>query len=188
MPDNMTRQRVADLLAQGKPRAEIARELGVSKATVSYHARRLGAPIDDRFGRRYDWVAVQRYYNDGYSVRECKARFGFSSYSWSDAVKRGRVVPRPSAMPLEDLLVRGVYRSRRNVKLRLLAAGLKTKRCERCGLVEWNGRPLAFALHHVNGDRDDHRLENLQLLCPNCHSQTDSFSGRNVRPNGTPAQ
>jgi 5-methylcytosine-specific restriction endonuclease McrA len=38
-----------------------------------------------------------------------------------------------------------------------------------------------MALHHVNGDNTDNRLENLQLLCPNCHSQTESFSGRNKR-------
>ena len=50
-----------------------------------------------------------------------------------------------------------------------------------CGLTSWRGKPLALALHHINGDRLDNRLENLALLCPNCHSQTDNFSGRNGR-------
>ena len=62
---------MAQLLAEGLSRVEIARRLGLSKATVSYHARRLGEVIDDRCARRYDWDAVQRYYDEGHSVREC---------------------------------------------------------------------------------------------------------------------
>ena len=73
-----------------------------------------------------------------------------------------------------------------NIKRRLLAAGLKEPRCERCGIEDWLGEPLTLALHHVNGDNRDDRLENLALLCPNCHSQTENFAGRNVgaRPDG----
>jgi hypothetical protein len=48
-----------------------------------------------------------------------------------------------------------------------------------CGLNSWMGEPLSLALHHVNGKKHDNRLENLQLLCPTCHSQTDNFAGRN---------
>ena len=80
------------LLALGVARVEIARRLGVSKATVSYHARRLGQPVDERCARRYDWSAVQRYYDAGHSVRECIEAFGFSSASWFEAVKRGAVL------------------------------------------------------------------------------------------------
>ena len=43
---------------------------------------------------------------------------------------------------------------------------------EECGVSEWLGEPLSMALHHVNGDGSDNRLENLRLLCANCHSQT----------------
>jgi hypothetical protein len=81
-------------------------------------------------------------------------------------------------MPLDRLLVADTYRSRHNVKLRLIGQGLKENRCERCGITDWRGQPLAMALHHVNGDGRDNRLENLQLLCPNCHSQTENFAGR----------
>ena len=44
--------------------------------------------------------------------------------------------------------------------------------------VDWLGKPLSMALHHVNGEGADNRLENLMMLCPNCHSQTENFSGR----------
>ena len=57
--------------------------------------------------------------------------------------------------------------------------GHREAECEVCGLREWRGVALSLALHHVNGDRDDHRVSNLQLLFPNCHSQTDTFAGRN---------
>jgi DNA-binding CsgD family transcriptional regulator len=174
-----TREAVAQLLAEGHAKVEVARRLGVSKATVSYHVRRLGKPTDDRFGRRYDWEAVQRFYDAGHSVRDCVKAFGFSQASWSEAVKRGAVIARPSATPIAELLVAGTYRGRENLKLRLVKEGLKENRCERCGLGEWRGEPLSVALHHVNGDRLDNRLENLELLCPFCHSLTNTFSGRN---------
>jgi hypothetical protein len=166
------------LLAQGLSRGAIASALGLSKSTVSYHARRLGAPVDSRGARRYDWAAVQAYYDDGHSVRECQAAFGFSRQSWHAAVGRGLVTARPHGMALEELLVGGTRRGRHNLKARLLRAGLKENRCEQCGIADWRGHPMAMALHHVNGDGRDNRLENLQLLCPNCHSQTENFAGR----------
>lgn len=137
--------------------------------------------MDERGARRYDWEVVQAYYDEGHSVRDCIARFGFSRQTWHAAVQRGAVAPRAHPMPMERLLVADTYRSRHNVKVRLLAEGLKENRCELCGLTEWLGKPLSMALHHVNGHGRDNRLENLQLLCPNCHSQTDNFSGRGRR-------
>ena len=83
-------------------------------------------------------------------------------------------------MPLDLLL--GKPRQRGHVKQRLIKLGLKQPWCELCGISEWRGAPLSLALHHVNGDGNDNHLENLQLLCPNCHSQTDTFAGRNIRP------
>ena len=55
---------------------------------------------------------------------------------------------------------------------------LKQYKCEICGISEWLGNPITLQLHHINGNPLDDRLENLQILCPNCHSQTDSYCKR----------
>ncbi len=172
-----TRDRVLALRAEGLSLNGIARTLGVNKSTVVYHLRRLGEEPDERFNRRYDWAEVQAYYDAGHSITECQARFGFSRETWHSARKRGAVRSRPPAMPIEQLL--SGARNRSHLKQRLLGAGLKQNRCEQCGIEEWLGAPLSMALHHVNGDGSDNRLENLQMLCPNCHSQTENFAGRN---------
>ncbi len=53
---------------------------------------------------------------------------------------------------------------------------LRGQKCEQCGLTEWLNQPINLEVHHINGDRTDNRLENLQLLCPNCHSYTPNFT------------
>lgn len=52
--------------------------------------------------------------------------------------------------------------------------------CEQCGIDEWNGTQLSFELDHIDGNNYNNSLDNLRFLCPNCHSQTDTFRGRNV--------
>jgi transposase-like protein len=180
-PPGHTRAAVRALLAEGLSRAEIARRLNVSRPTVTYHVKLLEGAVSPE---RYDWDEVQRYYDEGHSITECQARFGFARATFMAAVKRGDVVSRPPAPPVSAYLVQGQRRNRGNLKRRLIAAGLKEPSCEVCGISDWQGRPIVLALHHRNGDGRDNRLENLELLCPNCHSQTENFAGRNAVRNG----
>jgi transposase-like protein len=181
LPPGKRRRQVANLLEQGFGISETAERLGVSKPTVCYHARKLGIPPQSAFARRYDWEEIRRVYESGVSQRECRRRFGFSNDAWHEAVKRGDVVPRDRLIPLEELLVKGRRTSRGHLKGRLIKAGLKEDRCEKCEINEWWGRPLSAQLHHRNGDGTDNRLINLEFLCPNCHAQTENWGGRNVK-------
>lgn len=82
--------------------------------------------------------------------------------------------------PLRTLLVRGRYTSTTSLRRRLLRERVLEARCSACARHTWEGAAIPLELDHVNGDRADNRLENLRLLCPNCHAQTDTYRGRNI--------
>ena len=82
---------------------------------------------------------------------------------------------------LSDILVENsTYLKTGHLKNKLFKFGLKKPICEICGIVEWQGKPICFNLHHINGHHADNRLENLQVLCPNCHCQTDTYGIKNI--------
>ena len=58
---------------------------------------------------------------------------------------------------------------------------LRGRKCECCGLKEWMGKPIPLEAHHKDGDELNSTLENLQLLCPNCHAMTDTYKGKNIK-------
>jgi len=180
-PRGATRRKVQRLLEEGLTQAQIADRLEISRPTVCFHMRQLGVAAREEFGRRYNWEEIRAFYEEGRSTNECMRRFGFSRNAWALATQRGLIEPRPKRTPTTLMLVKGSGYNRYHLKIRLLTEGLKLEQCERCGVTEWAGEPLAFELHHINGDGRDNRLENLQLLCPNCHSQTDTWGGRNKR-------
>jgi hypothetical protein len=99
----------------------------------------------------------------------------FLGQSW----RKGIVIPATPARPLTELLVSGRPTQSNRLKVRLIHAGLKAARCEQCERTSWNGRPIPLELDHINGRRDDNRLTNLRVLCPNCHAQTSTYRGRN---------
>lgn len=80
---------------------------------------------------------------------------------------------------LEYLKSDGYIKSNK-LKKKLIEDGVKEKKCEECKNDTWNGKEMPLELHHVDGDRYNNSLVNLQILCPNCHAQTPNNSGKNV--------
>jgi hypothetical protein len=81
-----------------------------------------------------------------------------------------------------DDIINGQYPQYQSNKLRkrLLKDGLKQNKCEICELEMWLDKPLKLELHHIDGNRHNNSIENIQLLCPNCHSYTDNYKGKNI--------
>jgi len=102
----------------------------------------------------------------------------FKGQAWNKGKKLG---PRKSVKELLTNDRKYPYQSHK-LKNRLLQEGIKVHQCECCGITEWREKPTPLELDHINGINYDNRLENLRLLCPNCHAQTDTYRGRNKTP------
>ena len=137
------KKRIVEMLKQGRAYTDIVREIGCSKATISYHAKKMGtlAPRST-----YDWGRIQAYYDEGHSYRQCREQFGFASQSWSKAVKRGVIRAREPKLPLRELLQENRKGSRTHLRRRLLQEGVLENRCSRCGFSKWMGQELSCHL------------------------------------------
>lgn len=81
----------------------------------------------------------------------------------------------------EILVENSTFTNTNHLRERLLKEGIKEHKCECCKRTEWMNHPIALELHHINGIKNDLRIENLQILCPNCHAFTDNYRGKNIK-------
>lgn len=96
-------------------------------------------------------------------------------------LKFEKVTPR-QVTPRESIFVKDSSATRKLVRTEILRRDLIPYVCKDCGLPPfWKGKPITLQLEHINGIGNDNRLVNLCWLCPNCHSQTPTFSGRNKK-------
>lgn len=149
----ITRAEVAEALADSRSLAEVCRRLDVR-----------GGGGQARL--------VRRIRREGLDTSHLEGQ-GWAAGS-SNPGKRPR-------KPLEDILVAGRAVGQTSaLRRRLVEEGLKEARCESCGHDEWLDGPIPLELDHIDGDRRNNRLQNLRLLCPNCHALTETYRGRNI--------
>ena len=119
--------------------------------------------------------------NRGNSIKGLKKYLDSLGIDYSKYSNNPKMNSRPK-YELSKLLVKDCnYSNHTRLKKRILLDGLLEQKCSICGISEWQGKPLVLQLDHINGDNRDNRIENLRLLCPNCHSQTDTFCGKNKK-------
>lgn len=103
----------------------------------------------------------------------------FTGQGWNTGTRFRPVV---KARELKEILVKdSTFISTYKLKNRLLKEGIKEYKCECCGRTEWLGESIPLELHHINGIKSDLRIENLQILCPNCHTFTDNYRGKALK-------
>jgi 5-methylcytosine-specific restriction endonuclease McrA len=129
--------------------------------------------------RRLGLRPSTRNYED---VHRYVALFGLDTSHWTGAGHRwGSIAPVCPAPPLSEVCVLDEFVQPGKLKTRLLAEGILERRCAWCRRKKWRSMPIPLELDHIDGDHLNNTLENLRLLCPNCHAQTPTYEGRNVK-------
>jgi hypothetical protein len=125
-------------------------------------------------------------YNEKLTLNEAAAKLNMTTVTlwrrakslnlkWSDLKRKS-----PFRTDLIDIL-EGKHPEFQTFKLKgkLLSEGIKQNKCEICEIENWNSKKLNMHLDHIDGNSHNHLLENLRMICPNCHSQTETYCGKN---------
>lgn len=161
-----------------------------SKVCGIYIKNTMPKKIKDRIDDGY-FISICRSSN---SMAQAASHLGLHFNSFKSRAKilgcyktnqPGKGITKQSArlIPIKEIIFEGKHRYYQTFKLknRLIKEGYKKNKCEECSQGDmWNGKPINMELEHIDGNRTNHLLSNLKMLCPNCHSQTETFRGKNA--------
>ena len=89
--------------------------------------------------------------------------------------------PKSYKYSIDDIFSNKYPSQSNKFRKRLFKEGYKEEKCEMCQLTEWLGGKLPLELHHKDGNKNNNSLDNLEIICPNCHSLTETYKGKNIK-------
>jgi Zn finger protein HypA/HybF involved in hydrogenase expression len=153
---------ILKLVEEGLSTYKIAEKLGIGQSTVSKHLRKLGISTKAKSGPRLNLD------NPNLLCKKCNQLKEKRNNRYCNKCSPGHRKVLEIDKDTGPKTVRKILLEKRGAT------------CERCHLDLWMGIPISLQVHHIDGNADNNTENNLQLLCPNCHSQTPNFMGKNI--------
>lgn len=195
------RDNILKLREKGKTYNEICKELNCTKSLVSYYCNPNRYDIQKNNEREsskieYEERICEIIKNSQNINQVCKSigkRPTNNNYLFVEKIIKKynidishfcndfKQIKRHKPYTKEEIFCENSPISTSSLLLNIIKYNIKEYKCECCGNIEWLGKKIPLQTHHINGDNTDNRIENLQLLCPNCHAQTDNYCGKGKR-------
>lgn len=195
-------EKVLELHNNGLSYNQIAKSLNMNKSTVAYYIKRFdnekylhNKEIKDKQRLEYEQIVCNVFLEQKNLYRTCiflNKRPTNTNYKYiMDILNRYNIsidnVVYDKPKKRQKLDYKDIFKENSSLKNSshlkdyIIKYNLKEEQCEECGITTWNNKKITLQVHHINGNNTDNRIENLKILCPNCHSQTENFCAKKIK-------